>query len=212
MVCSLHPLDSDCVDSGARAIVWAVQMADRNSLTRTRDGDGEAFGEFYDDTATELLGWFRYRTASEDTAADLTAETFSEALRSLDAYDTQRGSPVQWLYGIARHQLHHWWRAERVRRTAREQLHIHLDVPHEDDTDLVELRADLESAIGPLTQALAELSEPLREAVAARVLKQRSYTQVAEELGCSTGAARVRVSRGLAQMQSHLKAAGVNIG
>ncbi len=212
MVCSLHPLDSDCANPGARAIVWAVHMADRNPLTRTRDGDGEAFGEFYDDTATELLGWFRYRTASQDTAAELTAETFSEALRSLDTYDAQRGSPVQWLYGIAHHQLHHWWRSERVRRNAREQLQIHVDVPNEDDTDLVELRTDLESAIGPLTRAMADLSEPLRKAVSARVLRQRSYAQVAEELGCSTGAARVRVSRGLAEMQSHLKAAGVNIG
>lgn len=212
MVCSLHPLDSDCVNPRGRAIVWAVPMADRNPLTRTRDGHAEAFGEFYDDTAAGLLAWFRSRTASQDTASELTAETFAEALQSLHTYDLDRGSPTQWLYGIAHHQLHHWWRAERVRRTARRQLHIDVQVLGDDEIDLVEFRADLESALGPLAQALAELTEPLREAVSARVVDQLAYVEVAERLGCSTGAARVRVSRGLAQMQSHLKAAGVNIG
>jgi Sigma-70 region 2 len=37
--------------------------------------------------------------------ADLTAETFASALEGVDRFDPARGSAVNWLFGIARHQL-----------------------------------------------------------------------------------------------------------
>lgn len=179
-------------------------------LVRTRNGDAEAFGEFYDGSAPDLLKWFRRRSASDEVAAELTAETYADALRSLPNYDPGRGEPSQWLYGIARHQLYRWWRSERISREARDALRVQVDVPSEDETDLIAFRADLESYLGPLADACDQLSDGVRDAVFARVVSQLSYAEVATKLDCSVGAARVRVSRGLSELQSHLQAAGVD--
>ena len=47
--------------------------------------DAEAFGEFYDRNVESVVGFFMRRTACPQTAADLSAETFAEALRRLEA-------------------------------------------------------------------------------------------------------------------------------
>ena len=46
-------------------------------------------------------------------------------------------------------------------------------------------------------EALAQLSPKVRDAVLLRVALDLPYEVVAEQLGCTVGAARVRVSRGL---------------
>jgi DNA-directed RNA polymerase specialized sigma24 family protein len=54
---------------------------------------------------TPLLGYLVRRTGDPELGADLTAETFASALEGVDRFDPARGSAVNWLFGIARHQL-----------------------------------------------------------------------------------------------------------
>jgi RNA polymerase sigma-70 factor (ECF subfamily) len=54
--------------------------------------------------------------------------------------------------------------------------------------------ADLRAAV---EQALAQLTPAVAEAVSLRVVRELPYSEVARRLGCSEGAARVRVARGL---------------
>ncbi|RTL06303.1 MAG: RNA polymerase sigma factor [Acidimicrobiia bacterium] len=184
-------------------------VAAEDLLGRARDGDLGAFAQFYDEEAGQLLGWFKHRTAAADVAADLCAETFAVVLKTLDRYEAGNGpAPQAWLYGIARNQFRHWLRRQRVQDRARQQLGIYLQLPQADDLDLVELRADLERAAGPLDGALAALSEPTRAAVLLRVVDELPYADVAARLECSEGAARVRVSRGLAQLFDQLAGEG----
>ena len=59
------------------------------------------FGRFYDLNAESVLRYFYRRTACPETAADLTAETFAAALRSLSTYELGKGPARAWLFGIA---------------------------------------------------------------------------------------------------------------
>lgn len=179
---------------------------DAASLLRALDGDAEAFGDFFDTHGAGVLRWLQVRTADFSVAADLCAETFAAALESLDRYDQTTGTPTAWLYGIARHKHQHWLRSENVERRARERLKILLPGHHSDDLDLIELRADLAGMIGPLEEGLARLPDGTRNAVKLRILAELPYSQVATHLGCSEGAARVRVSRGLDMLLAHLEA------
>jgi RNA polymerase sigma-70 factor (ECF subfamily) len=174
-------------------------------LERARDGDISAFAQFYDQEAEALLRWFRRRTAAADVAGDLCAETFAKTLANLDRYHAAMGSaPTAWLYGIAKNEFRSWLRHQRVEDRGRQQLGLRVTSPEADEFDLVELRVDLERRTGPLEEALATLSGPVREAVELRVVHELPYRLVAERLDCSEGAARVRVSRGLAQLLDHL--------
>ena len=55
-----------------------------------------------------------------------------------------------------------------------------------------------------LDEALAELAPELKEAVGLRVVHDLSYAELAEAVGTTPGAARVRVHRGLAALRARL--------
>jgi RNA polymerase sigma-70 factor (ECF subfamily) len=78
-------------------------------------------------------------------------------------------------------------------------------VPALDDMSLERIDAlvDAGSFHEAIRAALLQLSDKEREAIRLRVLDDQPYSAVAAALGCSEGAARVRVHRGLARL-SHL--------
>jgi RNA polymerase sigma factor (sigma-70 family) len=56
---------------------------------------------------------------------------------------------------------------------------------------------ELEDMRRVIDDALSQLSPSVAAAVSLRVMRELPYSEVAERLGCSEGAARVRVARGL---------------
>ncbi len=68
----------------------------------------------------------------------------------------------------------------------------------------IEALVDLEPARAQVRDAVAGLSSGMAEAVLLRVGEQLPYDEVARRLGCSEGAARVRVARGLAKLSAVL--------
>jgi RNA polymerase sigma-70 factor (ECF subfamily) len=169
-------------------------------LFRVTRNDAELFGQFFDRYYAEVSKFFWMRTADAEVAADLTAETFAAALEGLDRFDTARGTAAGWLFGIADKQLRQWLRRGRVDRRARDRLHLD-PVPFEEGGyERVEALRDIARFVKPMAAALAALPETARRAVELRVLDQLEYAAVAQRLGCSEGAARVRVSRGLKQL------------
>ena len=82
-------------------------MDDRDDeiLRRATGAEPEAFGTFYRRHATVVLGYLRWRTGDVETAADLTSETFAQALIAVKSFDPARGPARAWLLGIASHVL-----------------------------------------------------------------------------------------------------------
>ena len=68
------------------------------------------------------------------------------------------------------------------------------------ELERVEELADLERAGGRFAALVEDLPPAEREAVRARVVRERTYLELAEELGVSQQAGRKRVSRGLARL------------
>ncbi|MGA7096825.1 MAG: sigma-70 family RNA polymerase sigma factor [Acidimicrobiia bacterium] len=181
-------------------------MTRSDDLTGERVLDLDDFERLYDSTAGPVMRYFFRRTGSAETAADLTAETFATALMSLSSYRPSRGSPRQWLFGIARNQLSRYLRWRRVDSRARKRLGMHPQVDLDSESrDRIEDLIDLKERIGQLDQALDTLSPKLALAVNLRVGHQLAYSEVAHELGISEATARARVSRGLAQLAEALE-------
>lgn len=132
-----------------------------------------------------------------DVAADLSAETFAHALESRGRYDPDRGPAIAWLFGIARHVLANSVAAGRVEDRARRRLQ--LEPLLLSDATLAEVEALADG--GAL---LADLPDEQAAAIRSRVLDERSYPEIAADLGCSQAVVRQRVSRGLAQLRHHL--------
>jgi RNA polymerase sigma factor (sigma-70 family) len=147
--------------------------------------DEAAFAELYDRHAPPLAAWLR-RRSDPDTAQELLAETFAEAWCGRRRFKPERGSPRAWLFGIAQNLLFGYYRRLEVEDRARRKLGV----------------AALEPAVYDDADArLAGLAEGTREAVLLRVVEQLSYDELGRRLGCSSPAARLRVSRGLRELR-----------
>jgi RNA polymerase sigma-70 factor (ECF subfamily) len=174
-------------------------LDDGSLLVRART-DPEAFAAFYDRLHAPVLRYFLFQTGSHHLAAELTAETFAQALASLGHYDPERGTGSAWLYGIANHQFHRFLRRGEVDHRHRRRLRVVTPTATADEVERAIDVADAHLLLPQLTSALALLSDPIRSAVLLRIGADLPYAEVAARLGCSEGTARIRVSRGLRQL------------
>jgi RNA polymerase sigma factor (sigma-70 family) len=173
-------------------------------LLRATDTDPEAFGEFYDRHVDDLLRYFVSRTACAHTAADLAAETFAKALLGRGRYNEARGAARAWLFGIAKHELAHSIRTEKVRDRALRRLGVVRPEIDQSSLERIEALLDVRHQVTALRKAISELPVGTRDAVILRVGQELSFREVANRLNCTEGAARVRVTRGLARLYEQL--------
>jgi RNA polymerase sigma-70 factor (ECF subfamily) len=160
----------------------------------------EAFGEFYDRHARELLAFFARRTHDAEAAADLTAETFAAAIVARRRFRPGEHSAMAWLYGIANHKLIDLQRRGRAEQRALQRLKIERRALAEEDRAMIALLTDDVSS-----DMLARLPEDERRAIEAHVLEDRSYGEIAAAAVISEPAARMRVSRGLGRLRARMR-------
>ena len=180
-------------------------MTDAELIAASRS-DPHAFRELYDRHADDLLAYFYRRVRDAEVAADLLAETFAVAFERRARF-RDRGRPgAAWLYGIAAHELSHFYRRRSVELRAARR--IGLAVPSLDDESIarIEQLADGREDHAAVAAALERLPAGVRDAVRLRVVGELDYAEIAERLRCSEGAARTRVHRGLAHLNRVMEA------
>lgn len=171
--------------------------SDEQLLTR---GDAASFECFYVRHVDALLGFFARRTRDAELAADLTAETFAAALTARRRYRPDKGAPAAWLYGIALKKLADAQRRGHAETRARRRLGMERLELTDDDIVRIDGLADEESA----SLLVEQLAPDQRHAVVAHVVDERSYGEIAGQLGTSEAVVRKRVSRGLSTMRQRI--------
>ncbi|MBA3736255.1 MAG: RNA polymerase sigma factor [Actinobacteria bacterium] len=189
------------------SVTW--EGRDDAQLLNSALRDREAFGVFYRQHALTVYRWFAYRVDREGTlAAELTAETFAEALRSLPRFaGTTPGSGTSWLFGIARNLALEHHRRRRVRDEARRELGMPRVGVVDESFQNAEERIDSGRLRDELDAALAQLPPAQRQAVMLRVVEELDYPSIAHATASSEPAARLHVSRGLRALRNQLTAA-----
>jgi RNA polymerase sigma-70 factor, ECF subfamily len=184
------------------------QRSDSELLTVSATEPG-AFAVLYRRHAEDLLRYFARRTLDPEAAAELTAETFAQALASRARYRETGANGVAWIYGIARHQLGRFFRSGRVFRDARRRLGMPERELPPADYERIEDLVDFAPIRGAIEEALLTLGEDQREALRLRVIEELPYDEVARRLACSEQTARQRVSRGLRRLALMLQERGL---
>jgi RNA polymerase sigma-70 factor (ECF subfamily) len=164
----------------------------------------EAFRLFYERHAERVFAQLLRRVERRDVALELTAETFAQALRSAATYREDRGNASAWLTGIAKHLVSDYLRTEHIEDVARRASGIRDATTFAGVEDDTVARLDAQATRGQLSKAIAALPRRQRSAVQMRVVEEASYSVIAERLGCSETAARIRVHRGLERLRSQL--------
>lgn len=175
------------------------RRSDRELLQASRDGR-RGFEVFYVRHREVLLAFLARRVHEPELAADLLAESFAAAL--LAVHDRERDIPeipLAWLLAIARRKLIDSRRRGRVEDAARRRLALE---PLElNDRDL-ERVVEIDRAIDPLRELAAQLPADQLHALTARVIDERPYSEIAEQLRCSEAVVRKRVSRALSTLRT----------
>jgi|HubBroStandDraft_3_1064219.scaffolds.fasta_scaffold02654_2 RNA polymerase sigma factor (sigma-70 family) len=174
---------------------------DRELLACTRDGDAQAFGCFFDRRHTTVLAFLRPRVRDSELAADLMCETFASAL--IAVHDSRRElplEPVAWLITIAHHELLDGIRRGKVAERARRRLGLE---PLELEDRHLAAVEDASADTDLMGRLRAELPADQLRALTDRVLLERDYREIAEELDCSQAVVRKRVSRALSTLRAN---------
>ncbi len=169
-------------------------------LLQAAAGGEQAFTLFCRRNIDSILAYFWHRTRDHEVTSDLTSETFAVALENLHTFNPAQGDGGQWLQGIATNLLKRFWRRNRATVRAQHRLEI------ESITLVEEAVRELEAADAGLDGdrlrlALQRLPAKNRRAVHLRIVEDLDYEEIAVQLGCMPGTARMRVLRGLKRLQ-----------
>ena len=178
------------------------RCSDAELLSAIASCDGNAFAVFYRRHLPPVLAYLVRHTGDSEAAADLAAEVFAAVLLSSRRYRSEGTSAAPWVIGIAHKKLLMSLRRGRVESKARRRLHF--EAIEFEDQDYEKVEAAAADGAGRLAGLVARLPADERFAVNARVIEERSYSEIAEELRCSEMVVRKRVSRGLARVREQL--------
>ena len=184
-------------------LVVRERWPDRDLIAAIADRDAEACTVFYRRHLARTVAYLMRETRDPELAADIAGEVFATVIVAARRYRPETDSAAPWLIGIARNTLAASRRRGKVEDRARRRLAIE---PIEfDDDDFGETEAIARRVGTNVVELLAELPIDERHAVEARVVHERSYSDIAAQLHCSEMVVRKRVSRGLGRVRRRLE-------
>ena len=182
-------------------------LSDAELLRRMLAGDESAFTALFRRRQAGVYRFALHMSGSEALAEDVVQEAFIALMRDGRNFDPARGSVAAYLYGIARNHV--------LRAFERERALVPLASGEgEGETGTPPDLVSADDPLGDLTRGemienlrLAVLALPAhyREVVVLCELRELSYVEAADALGCSVGTVRSRLHRARAMLAAKLR-------
>jgi len=179
-----------------------MPLSSMDELNQFRQGDLGAFEAIFRAYQAVVYRWILRIVRDAATAEELTVETFWRAYRAHARFEPERGFEP-WARRIATHAAFDWLRAHR-NETAR-RADFAEDVAGATAADAA-ISAEKRVRVG---QAFARLPPKLRIAATLAVIEEEPHKEIAEALGISTGAVKLRVFRALRLLRKDLERQGI---
>ncbi len=184
--------------------VTTDQAPPRQTSVPQASEDLSDFATVYRANVAGITAFFARRGLDPQTVADLTSETFVEAIGSRTSYDPRIGPPRPWLFAIARAvYARHCERSARGDRSL-ERLGGQLELD-EDEIEELAARIDTQRDAAQILERLTLLRELERQAIELVDLDGLSPKEAAASLGVSAGALRVRLFRARTKLRKEGK-------
>ena len=180
-------------------------MPDRDRPTVTLTADD--IDALYRSHARAMVTFFSRRTLDAEAAVDLVAETFAVAIAGRASCRARRPATERaaWLFGIARNQLHGWYRRGAIERRALERVGIERPALVDADVERIDELAGLQRAARAGRGAARAACRPTHGRRCGCASSRSARTaRWRDALGVSEQTVRARVSRGLRSLASSL--------
>jgi RNA polymerase sigma-70 factor (ECF subfamily) len=175
---------------------------DSEQLEAFRHGDIDAFEALFRQHQRAVYGWILRIVRNPSAAEDLTIETFWRIHHAHARYDPAREFEA-WARRIATNAAFDWLRARRPESTMPPEFFADRPMPPATDpgvSDEIRRKTAL---------AFERLSPRLRIAAVLVVVEERPHKEVAEALGISVAAVKLRVFRALRLLRKDLQQQGI---
>ena len=177
-------------------------IKERELIARARSGDRAAFGALVRAHQDEVYTLARRLVGDPHLAADVAQEALIRAWRALPNF---RGDAKfsTWLYRITVNTS--WTHKKRAARHRTSDIEDHFDLAAPVDATHPEKAGELLELRGKLRKALDRLPNAQREVVVLKDVYGWSHTEIADSMGISVTAAKVRLHRARARLAKDLE-------
>ena len=180
----------------------AIFVDDKELLAAHKAGNSDAFDELVREYRQTLFRQATRRLSCEAAAEDAVQETLVRAYKALPNFSGEYRLGA-WLYRIMENVCVD--EANRRKRELDKNIRVAALPNLRDSAPSVEDELGLQVDTSNLGEALQNLSEPYRDALTMRFVKEMDYKEVADVSGLSEQNARARVSRARSAMKIALK-------
>ena len=151
--------------------------------------------QVYTDYYGKVMGYISARIRGRADAEDLCTDVFMKVQRKLEDFDESKASISTWVFTITRNTLIDHFRRSKPTEELDENL--------SDDTELDEGLLSQET-LSELAGALKRLPEQLRDLIVLRYYDGKPLTEIAEIMGLSYGAVKLRHQNTLILLREHM--------
>ncbi|MBW2369787.1 MAG: sigma-70 family RNA polymerase sigma factor [Deltaproteobacteria bacterium] len=177
------------------------QTSDALIIEAVLSGNKDAYGQLVDRYKNPLFNLVFRMTSSVETAQDLSQEAFIRAFTNLHRYKLEN-SFFTWLYTICLNLTRNHLTKKREVLMGRNENFTANDTYAMGNNPSPENLLIAQQAVRNLEKTMRLVPMDLREAVVLRYMQELPFNEVAQILGISLSAAKMRVYRGLEKLRS----------
>jgi RNA polymerase sigma-70 factor (ECF subfamily) len=170
-------------------------VTDQELMSRVRDGEVSQLGELFERHHRRLYNFLLRMVGNRQVAEDLVQETFMRMLRYRQTFRGE-GEFTAWMFSMARNLGATYFRQNlRAPQVSVEDA----PEPATESTQADELEQADEAHL--VQRALMQLPPDKRELLLLSRYEMLKHRQIADLLGCSVGAVKVRIHRAMRQLR-----------
>ena len=151
--------------------------------------------QIYTDYSGKVMAYIRARIRNKADAEDLLSEVFEKIMKKIEGFDPEKASLNTWIFTVTRNTVIDHYRRSRPGEELDENL-----------SDGIELDEDLLNGetLGELAAALRRLPEQMRDIIVLRYYDGKPLTEIAEMMGLSYGAVKLRHQNALMLLRERM--------
>ena len=176
-------------------------------LSKTSQGDRQAFERLYQATSAKLFGLALRILASRDLAEEALQDAFVKIWHSADTYQTEKAAVMTWMTAIVRNRCLDLLRAAPKEHGLNEEESF--DDWASDDLGPMEVAAS-QSETKALMQCMKQLAPLQRQAFALSYFQGLAHEQCAHQLAQPLGTVKTWLRRGLDTLKNCMGHHGVD--
>jgi RNA polymerase sigma-70 factor (ECF subfamily) len=167
------------------------------------EGDADVWREFLGREIPLLYEMFMKRWTNPSLAEELVQKTVFDAVRGRGSYDPSRGSPEEWIFGIARNNIRLEIRKRASRPAVNGSISSYLEVI--DTKALPNEVLEREETLAAVRSALSRLESKEQAVLRAKYIEGLSARDIAQQMSITEKAAHGLLYRARNSLRQELK-------